>query len=432
MRFAWPAGSRAGARATLPETMSAAPATTSTLRRDVKVISLIAVAHGLSHFYQLVIAVMFPLIKEDLGVSYAALGAATAAYYTVSGICQTLAGFAVDRYGARRVLLLGLGLCSLGILLAGLAQSYAMLVVAFLVAGLGNSVFHPADFAILNARVEAKRLGYAFSFHGIGGTLGWALAPAFSYGLSALYDWHAALIAASALGVIMIGLILANSDAVPGAARTRAQVAAVPTTLREDLRVLTATPVLMCFLYFLLLAAALIGVQNFGVAGLVALYDAPVALASSALTAFLIGGAAGILTGGYVAGRARRHDLVAAGGMLASGCAVLVLASGTLSLAFVAPMLALAGFASGLTNPSRDLLVRSATPPGASGKVYGFVYSGLDVGSMATPVLYGWMLDRALAAGVFYAVFATLLLSVATVLYLPARTSAARQAAQTP
>jgi len=402
-------------------------AATSTLRQDVKVISLIAVAHGLSHFYQLVIAVLFPLIKEDLGVSYAALGVATAVYYTVSGICQTLAGFAVDRFGARRVLLIGLALCSLGILLAGLAQSFAMLVVAFLVAGLGNSVFHPADFAILNARVDAKRLGYAFSFHGIGGTLGWALAPAFSYGLAALTDWHTALVVASALGVVMIVLILANGDAVPGAARGRAQAAA-PTTLRQDLRVLTATPVLMCFLYFLLLAAALIGVQNFGVAGLVALYDAPVALASSALTAFLIGGAAGILTGGYVAGRARRHDLVAAGGMLASALAVLLLASGALSQALIAPMLALAGFASGLTNPSRDLLVRGATPPGASGKVYGFVYSGLDVGSMATPVLYGWMLDRALAAGVFYTVFAVLLLTVATVLYLPSRGAALRPA----
>ena len=395
------------------------------LRQDVKVIGLIAVAHGLSHFYQLVVAVLFPLIKDDLGVSYAALGVATAVYYTVSGVCQTLAGFAVDRFGARRVLLTGLALCSLGILLTGLAQSYAMLVVAFLVAGLGNSVFHPADFAILNARVDAKRLGYAFSFHGIGGTLGWALAPVFSYGLSALYGWHAALLVASALGVIMIGLILANSDAVPGVARGRALAAAVPTTLREDLRVLMATPVLMCFLFFVLLAAALIGLQNFGVAGLMALYGAPVALASSALTAFLVGGAAGILTGGYVAGRARRHDLVATAGMLTSGCAVLLLASGALSLAFIAPMLALAGFASGLTNPSRDLLVRGATPPGASGKVYGFVYSGLDVGSMATPVIYGWMLDRALAAGVFYAVFAVLLLSVATVLQLPARNRAA-------
>jgi FSR family fosmidomycin resistance protein-like MFS transporter len=404
-------------------------AATSTLRQDVRVIGLIAFAHGLSHFYQLVVAVLFPLIKQDLGVSYAALGAATAAYYTVSGVCQTLAGFAVDRYGARRVLLIGLALCSLGILLAGLAQSYAMLVVSFLVAGLGNSVFHPADFAILNARVDAKRLGYAFSFHGIGGTLGWALAPAFSYGLAALTSWHTALVAASALGVVMIGLIVANRGAIHGLPRERSAQAAAPTTLREDVRVLLATPVLMCFLYFLLLAAALIGLQNFGVAGMVALYHTPVALASSALTAFLVGGAAGILTGGYVAGRARRHDLVAAGGMFASALAVLLLASGSLVPALIAPTLALAGFCSGLTNPSRDLLVRGATPPGASGKVYGFVYSGLDVGSMATPILYGWMLDRAMAAGVFYGVFAVLLLSVATVLQLPARRRAATSAA---
>jgi MFS family permease len=191
---------------------------------------------------------------------------------------------------------------------------------------------------------------------------------------------------------------------------------------------LLATPVLMCFLYFLLLAAALIGIQNFGVASLVSLYDAPVALASSALTAFLVGGAAGILTGGYVAGRSTRHDLVAAGGMLSSGLAVFVLATGVLPHALIAPVLAVAGFMSGMTNPSRDLLVRGATPPGASGKVYGFVYSGLDVGSMATPVLYGWMLDRALAAELFYAVFVVLLLTVATVLYLPGRVTATNTA----
>ena len=397
------------------------------LRQDVKVIGLIATAHGLSHFYQLVVAVLFPLIKEDLGVSYAALGAATAVFYTVSGICQTLAGFAVDRFGARRILLLGLALCSLGVLLAGLAQSFAMLVVAFFVAGLGNSVFHPADFAILNARIEPKRLGYAFSFHGIGGTLGWALAPLFAYAISAVYGWHVALMVASLLGVAMIGLIVMNGTVLQVSGRGQARAAA-PTTLRDDVRVLLATPVLMCFLYFLLLAAALIGVQNFGVAGLIALYDAPAAIASSALTAFLIGAAAGILTGGYVAARSKRHDLVAAGGMLASALAVFVLASGVLSHGLIAPMLALAGFMAGMTNPSRDLLVRGATPPGASGKVYGFVYSGLDVGSMATPVLYGWLLDRALAAELFYAVFAVLLLTVVTVLYLPGRTAAYRPA----
>ena len=174
-------------------------ATVRTLRQDAKVIGLISVAHGLSHFYQLVIAVLFPLIKTDLGVSYAALGATTALFYVVSGLCQTAAGFMVDRYGARRVLIGGLALCSAGVLLAGFAQHYAMLVAAAAVAGVGNSVFHPADFAILNARVDQKRLGYAFSFHGFAGTMGWALAPVFSYGVSALYGWHTALMLSAAV-----------------------------------------------------------------------------------------------------------------------------------------------------------------------------------------------------------------------------------------
>ena len=78
------------------------------MRQDIKIISLVALAHGLSHFFQIATAVVFPLIKEDLGVSYAALGGTVALYYTVSGVCQTLAGFAVDRFGARRVLFFGL------------------------------------------------------------------------------------------------------------------------------------------------------------------------------------------------------------------------------------------------------------------------------------------------------------------------------------
>ncbi len=392
-----------------------------TLRQDVKVIGLIASAHGLSHFYQLVIAVLFPLIKDDLGVSYAALGATVAIFYVVSGVCQTIAGFLVDRLGARRVLIAGLALCSAGVFLAGLARNYEMLAFAAFVAGVGNSVFHPADFAILNARVDTRRLGYAFSFHGIGGTLGWALAPVFSYGMSALYGWHVALMVSAVLGVVMIALVLAGGEALDIARPqpfVRTQGAG---RFADDVRLLTRAPVLMCFLYFLLLAAALIGVQNFGVAGLVAFYQAPASIASAALTAFLIGGACGILFGGYVAGRTHRHDLVAAGGMAAAALCVLVLAFGALPLALLAPLLAMAGFLSGMTNPSRDLLVRGATPRGATGKVYGFVYSGLDVGSMAVPVLYGWLLDRGHPQMVFYGVFVMLLLTVFTVLQLPGR-----------
>jgi MFS transporter, FSR family, fosmidomycin resistance protein len=389
------------------------------LREDAKVIGLIASAHSLSHFYQLVIPVLFPLIKVELGVSYAELGAASALYYVMSGVCQTLAGFAVDRFGALRVLVAGLALCSGGVLLAGLAHAFPLLLLASLVAGVGNSVFHPADFAILNARVDSARLGYAFSFHGIGGNLGWALAPAFSVGVSAIYGWHAALLSAAALGIVMIGVLLTKRDAI--AVELRRPAAGAPATgLAGDLRVLLAGPVLMCFFFFFLFSVALTGVQTFGVASLAALYAAPVALASSALTAFLLGGAAGILAGGWVATRTPRHDLVAASGMLAAGLLMLSIALGAPSAALLAPVLALAGFCSGVTNPSRDLLVRGATPRGSTGKVYGFVYSGLDLGAMVTPVFYGWLLDRHLAQGVFFTVFVALIFTIATVLRIPA------------
>ncbi|HVB49250.1 MAG TPA: MFS transporter [Burkholderiales bacterium] len=392
-----------------------------TLRRDARIIGLVTLAHGLSHFYQLVIAVLFPILRKDLGVSYTELGATVALYYTVSGVCQTLAGFAVDRFGAKRMLLLGLALASSGVFLAGFAPSYATLVIAAVIAGMGNSVFHPADFSILNSRVDSGRLGYAFSFHGLGGNIGWALAPAFSLAMTHLYGWHVALMTASAMGLVMIALILANGGKLEVEHRPVGVRARAPTTLAQDLRALAAAPVVMCFLFFFLLAVALTGIQTFGVSSIVAFYRAPVALASSALTAYLLGAATGVLTGGYIAQRTPRHDLVAAGGMLSAGLFMLAVALGAVSEPLLAPVLALAGFSAGLTNPSRDLLVRASTPPGSTGKVYGFVYSGLDLGAMSMPILYGWMLDRGLPQAVFFTIFAATLLSIATVLQLPGR-----------
>ncbi|HJS38145.1 MAG TPA: MFS transporter, partial [Burkholderiales bacterium] len=174
--------------------------TADPLRHDVKVIGLVGAAHGLSHFFQIATAVLFPLIKDDLGVSYAALGATVGLYYTVSAICQTLAGFAVDRFGARRVLFAGLGMAIAGAALASLAQNYAMLLAAAVVGGIGNSVFHPVDFTILNARVAKHRLGYAFSWHGIAGYLGFAAAPAYGIAMATAFDWRAALLGAAAIG----------------------------------------------------------------------------------------------------------------------------------------------------------------------------------------------------------------------------------------
>ena len=198
--------------------------TADALRHDVKVIGLVGVAHGLSHFFQIATAVLFPLIKDELGVSYAALGATVGLYYTVSAVCQTLAGFAVDRFGARRVLFAGLGMAIAGAALAGLAQNYAMLLAAAVVGGIGNSVFHPVDFTILNARVTQHRLGYAFSWHGIAGYLGFAAAPAYGIAMATAFDWRAALLGAAAIGAVVTALLAVRGgelQAAPVAVRVR-------------------------------------------------------------------------------------------------------------------------------------------------------------------------------------------------------------------
>jgi MFS family permease len=387
-------------------------AAADSLRRDVKVIGLVALAHGLSHFYQIATAVLFPLIKDELGVSYAALGSTVALYYIVSGICQTLAGFAVDRYGARRVLFAGLALAVGGALTAGLAQNFPMLVAAAVVGGLGNSVFHPVDFSILNARIGKARLGYAFSWHGIAGYLGYAAAPAYGIAMATAFGWRGALLGAAAIGAVVV-VVLATQDAALQAAPVRQRHAG------SGLQPLLQAPVLMCFGYFVMIGVGFIAIQTFGIATMVALYGVNVALASAALTAFLLGGAAGIFCGGFLAVRATRHDLVAVSGMACSASLMFVLASAWLPAAALPLLLGAAGFAGGLTNPSRDLIVRASTPAGATGKVYGFVYSGLDVGSMLTPVVFGWLIDRGQPAAVFYSVVAVLAVSILTVLQLP-------------
>jgi MFS family permease len=390
---------------------------TNALNQDVRIIGLVALAHGLSHFYQIATAVVFPLIKDDLGVSYAALGATVALYYTVSGIFQTVSGFAVDKLGARKVLFFGLALSASGALLAGLAQGYSMLLLAAFVGGLGNSVFHPCDFSILNARVGKDRLGYAFSWHGIAGFLGYAAAPTYAIAMVGNWGWRGALLGAAVIGGAVIAFLIAQRDALyvePADARRGGGPG-----LAADLRVLASPPILMCFGYFLLIAVGFIAIQTFGVAAMIGLYGASPQLASLALSAYLLGAAAGIFTGGFVAVRTGRHDLVAVTGMAVSAAFIFVIASAWLPAAALPALFAATGFAGGVTNPSRDLIVRSSTPPGATGKVYGFVYSGLDVGSMLTPVYFGWLLDRGFAAAVFFSVVVSTVLTIGTVLQLP-------------
>ena len=400
-------------------------ADTTELKHDAEVIGLVGFAHMLSHFLQLILAPLFPLLKEEFGVGYAALGLMVSVMYTVSGMSQTMAGFIVDRYGARRVLLFGMATFSLAMLLTGLASSYWMLVAVALLAGMGNSVFHPADFAILNAKVNPKRLGYAFSTHGIGGNFGWLAAPAFSIGISTIYGWRAATIAAGVLGLVVTAII-ASRPAIAGAQRNKPQDAR-ERGLKDEVRVLLTKPVLKCFAFFTFYSMALIGLQTFSVSVTAALYGAPLVSASAALTGFLFGGIVGIVAGGVAAAHSSRHNLVAASGMLIGSALTLLLASGALPLWLLTGTMTLIGFFIFSTQPSRDILVRGATPPGATGKVYGFVYSGLDLGGSLSPLLFGWMLDQHLPQWVFGAAAAFMLLAVATVVTLRPRRAADAQ-----
>jgi MFS family permease len=386
----------------------------------VKVIALIGTGHATSHFLPLVLPPLFPLMREELGVSYATLGLVLTLFYVLSAVLQPLAGFVVDRVGGRAVLLGGLALMVLGTLTMGFSQGIWTLALGAALAGTGNSVFHPADFAILNGSVAKERLGHAFSIHSVSGSVGFAIAPVFSAAVGAWMGWHAALLAAAAVSGAVLLLLAANagSFAVPAVAKKPAGF---------DLSVLASWQVVACFLFFTLHAAALTGILSFGVSALKEQLGVATTLASTAVTAYMVGSGIGMLAGGFLVARTARIDLVPAGGLAVSAAVMLALAAGVVPALALPAAFALSGFAVGLTYPSRDLLVRAATPPGATGRVFGFVYAGLDVGSFATPVFYGWLLDGGAPHAVFYAVFGFAIAAVFTVLQLPGRRPATQR-----
>lgn len=386
------------------------------MKSETRTIALVAGAHWVSHFFQLALAPLFPLISRELGISYAELGFILVLFFAMSAVLQPIAGFLVDRVGGREVLIGGVALMTLGALVMSIAGGLAVLALGAAIMGIGNSVFHPADFAILNRRVSQPRLGYAFSAHSVAGQLGFAAAPLFSGSLAAAYGWHAALLATAAVGLSVVILLFANAHLLHvGEAGPKAAPVA------QDARVLLALPVLMCFAFFMLWGGAYAGLSGFGIAAMQQQYGVTLTLASSAITVYMLCNAAGMLVGGAVAARTSRHDVVAAGGFSLSALLFLVVAASGLGGAALPVALGLAGFFAGITYPSRDLIVRASTPPGATGRVYGFVYAGLDVGSLATPMFYGMMIDGGLPEGVFYAVFGFMVLAIFTVLQLPGR-----------
>ena len=361
-------------------------------RQDAYVIALVGFAHGVSHFFHLLLPPLFPWLMPEFGLDFVGIGSTMTVFFVVSGVGQALSGLAVDRFGPVRVLAAGISCFIAAGLLLAQADSFAALMLVAAVAGLGNSVFHPCDFTILNRNVSTQRLGHAFSVHGLSGNLGWALAPVFMTGIAAHSGWRVAALAAGLLAVPALALIVLGRRHLVDESRDAAPAGRPVTTLE----ILKVGPVWMCFAFFFLLTMAFGAFQNFGAPLMQGLYDMSVAGAAATLSTYLLGGAAGILAGGFLA-RSARQDAVIACALGAAALAVLLLASGWVPASAVVGLMASIGFLTGLAGPSRDLLVRRAATSrfgqAAFGRVYGFVYSGLDTGLALAPLVFGGLMD---------------------------------------
>ncbi|MEG0555312.1 MAG: MFS transporter [Comamonas sp.] len=391
-----------------------------TVRSDVRTISLIGLAHGSSHFFHLLLPPLFPWLIKDFGYSYAELSVLVSLFFIVSGTGQALAGFAVDRFGARPILFAALTSFAVAGLIASTATGYSMLLAASFFAGLGNAPFHPVDFTILNKRVSQQRIGHAFSVHGLSGNIGWALAPLFMAGITtATGSWRTACFCGALWAVAVLVIMVLNRDALDDRAAP-ADAAAAPKTAASAAAVAQEHPmafmklpsVWLCFSFFFWSTCALSAIQSFASPAMQAMYGLPLSVTALIVTGYMLCGAAGMVVGGFLVGRVQRLEKVISICMLGSALLLLIVGTGWLPGMVAVVVASLAGLGTGLAGPSRDMLIKRAAPPGATGRVYGTVYSGLDLGFCLAAPVFGYMLDHQMNNTVFYGSAIALALSV--------------------
>lgn len=387
-----------------------------TQHREAKVVGLICAGHFFSHFYLLLVPPLFPLLRDVYGVGFTELGFAVAAYSITGGIAQIPLGFLVDRYGSRTILIAGIMLESVAIALIGVFPYYGALVALMVAAGLANAVFHPADYAILNASVHKSRIGRVFSFHTFTGYLGDAVAPVTILFLASLLDWRVAMFVCGVCGALTGALIWMNAGILTDAAGEPPAAPAHGDSRRTGMALLFSVPVLMGLLFFAGVSFTGRGFSHFGVATLHELYQTPLGTAGAVLSAYLFASPLGVLAGGYAADRMSRHDLVSAACFVVIAACVFAIALFNPPLLVIGMLFALAGFCNGFLAPPRDLLIRALTPPQEMGKVFGFVTAGFSLGGMVAPIVYGWLLDHSDPGNLFWVIGAAALVTVTTVL----------------
>ena len=385
------------------------------LRQDARTIALIGLAHGSSHFFHMLLPPLFPWLIGEFGFSYSELGLLVSVFFVVSGVGQALSGFLVDRVGARPVLFFALASFATAGLVAGTAQGYTGLLLAAALAGLGNAPFHPVDFTILNKRVSPQRLGHGFSVHGISGNLGWATAPVFMAGIaSATGSWRAACLCGALLALVVLAVMVWNRDALDDRQGAWAHQAPGASAVADEhsMAFLKLPSVWLCFSFFFWSTCALSAIQSFASPALQSMYGLPLSVTALVVTGYMLCGAAGMVVGGFLVGRVVRLEKIISVCLLASAALLVLVGTGWLPGMAAVVVAALAGVGTGLASPSRDMLIKRAAPPGATGRVYGTVYSGLDLGFCLAAPVFGALLDRGMTSGIFYGSAITLALSV--------------------
>lgn len=382
---------------------------------ESRALGVVSAGHLMSHFYVLVLPPLYPVLKEEFGVSYAELGLTATAYAILTGLAQTPVGFLVDRIGGRRLLVGGLIAMGLAIAAIGFSSSFWAVVLLYGLAGLANTVFHPANYAILSASIPRERIGRAFSIHTFVGHIGWAIAPGIVIALTALWNWRTAMVVTGLASVAIAALIEWQRAALREERASTAASGAASPSIRDGIALLFSPAILLAFVFFVLIAMGFGALRQFAVSALVVGWDLPLATANAVLSGFLIGSPIGILIGGLYVDRMKQPALMAAGGFVVGAAATLAVGSLPLPIAGLTVTLAVAGLCAGMVQPARDLMLRRMTPEGSAGKVFGFATTGLGFGGAVMPPLFGWVLDQGDPRWVFWLAAAFLLASLVTV-----------------
>jgi FSR family fosmidomycin resistance protein-like MFS transporter len=385
---------------------------------ESRLIAGVCAAHMMSHYYMLMLAPLMAFVRADFGVSYTELALALTVFNVVSGLLQTPVGFIVDRIGARVVLLAGLTISSIAYAVAGIVDSYWVFIAMYALAGLGNTVYHPSDYSLLSHHAPPEKLSQVFSYHTFAGMVGSAIAPVTLLYMQSMFGWRGAYIGASIFGLIVLAALITQPEpapetALPGRAATKARTNIKHTSLR----ILISAPILLNLAFFILTSIMGGGLNTYLVVALGALHATPPEVANVALTSLLAMNAAGVLAGGMIAARTSHHAIVAASGLTVGGIVTALVGLFDFPSAFLIMLMGFSGFCVGMTYPSRDMLVRAVTPPGAYGLVFGFVSTGFNIGASIAPIMYGMLMDHGQPRMVFLLSATVSLLCVSTVTF---------------